>query len=232
MSNIPNFDESRLQDPKSVFEKAVMNFLKTWLFTAIPVQVVAVNNNKVDLKPVLEQLDTSGKAIDITNDDIIANIPIMMLFGGQCQISFKPAINDFGLLIACKSDMTNFIANRSVSEVASNRLFSLSNGFYLPLDFQNVDDEVLIKNSNSTITLTSTAINISNSTGEINIDSAGLLQLKNTAQSLFTLLNTLLTTLIALKTGLTPSTPTMVIDTATSTALSTLQTNLALLLKA
>ena len=85
-------------------------------------------------------------------------------------------------------------------------MFNLSNGFFLPLDFQSVSDEVLIKYGESSIGLTPTDINIKNSNiinieskseinitnaiGEMNIDNAGLIQIKNTAKSLYTITKT------------------------------------------
>lgn len=68
--------------------------------------------------------------------------------------------------------------------------------------------------------------------GNINIDETGLIAIKNNQQSLFTLLNTLLTALLSLKTGPNPATATYVLDQQTTETLTTLQTNLALLLKA
>lgn len=75
-------------------------------------------------------------------------------------------------------------------------------------------------------------IDLKNEQANINMDETGLIAIKNTTQSLFIILNTLLTTLLSLKAGATPATPSFVIDQQTSEALTTLQTNLALLLKA
>ena len=83
------------------------------------------------------------------------------------------------------------------------------------------------------ITLTATKkVVASNSVGSsITLGEDGLIEIKNLGQSLFTILNTLITTLINLKTGTSPSTPSYVIDQNTATTLNTLLTNLALLLK-
>ena len=75
-------------------------------------------------------------------------------------------------------------------------------------------------------------IDLNNNQANINMDEAGLIAIKNTQQSLFTLLNTLLTALLSLKTGPSPATAGYVLDQQTTETLTTLQTNLALLLKA
>ncbi len=95
------------------------------------------------------------------------------------------------------------------------------------LDANGIKQEVLpISTIELTNTLASLKINplglvqLQNLLGQINITPAGLIQIKSSTQSLFTILNTLLSTL-ASDSGLQP---------ATQTQLTTLQTNLAQLL--
>jgi hypothetical protein len=177
--------------------------------------------------------------ISFSGDQIIHKIKVD--FGGGTQ--YRPKVGDFckieidddGKATAHPLDFARAVTLENDGDIiVSNFISNTSVLCHKDGITINANDSSTINvNSDGSIVIEGdTLLSFKNASGEINIDAAGLLQLKNTNQSLFTLLNTLLTTLIALKTGLTPATPTMVIDTATSNALATLQTNLATLLKA
>lgn len=160
MSNYPNFNPSSQDTSYGGFNQIIKTYLNQNLFTVDIVKIQAINQNKVDVLPVIQQQTTDGKLIEITNNDIIANVPVLMLQGGNCQISFNLSIGDYGFLICCKKDCSNFVNTLKNSLPNSFKEFNLNNGFFLPFQIVNVNSSILIKNTNSQIEITPTAINI------------------------------------------------------------------------
>ncbi len=162
--------------------------------------------------------------IELENGKIISrsqliNCPFFVLQGANAGVIMPSPVGCDCIVLFNDRDIDNWWINGSENIPATNRLHSLSDGIALIGIYSKGK---LPQESN---------LNIYNGNSEIDLDSS-LIAIRNSTQSLFTLLNTLLTTLLSLKTGTTPSTATLVIDTATATALTSLQTSLAQLLKA
>lgn len=98
-------------------------------------------------------------------------------------------------------------------------------------DTINIENkDIDIKSSNNLNIQVNKNIDVKSTQGaEITLDS--LVSIKNTSQSLFTILNTLLSTLLSLRTGPDPSSAAFVIDSTTQSSLNTLMNNLASLMK-
>ena len=111
-------------------------------------------------------------------------------------------------------------------------LNALSNAINYDNENINLTYKSNLKLGESINLISTKQIDLDNNQANINMDETGLITIKNNQQSLFTLLNTLLTALLSLKTGPSPATATYVLDQQTTEALTTLQNNLALLLKA
>lgn len=164
--NTPNYNPAINGDVFTALRQVVKTYLSDFLFTAEPMQVVKVNaDSSLDLIPVISDKTTLGEEISITNDDIITNIKPLYLVGGGTEISFEAKTGDFGLLIACKKDITDFSKTHSESQISSLRQFSLSNGFFLPIDLFSAKKTCLTikrenESSNSSIILDDSGIKI------------------------------------------------------------------------
>ena len=134
--NTPNYKPSSARDIYAGFQQILRDYLNDYLFTATPATVQAVNGDgTVNLLPVIQEKTTDGTALEITDNDLITNIKVLYFVGGGCEISFEAGVGDFGLLIACKADITTYTQTHTASFAPSTRKFSLSNGMFLPLDF-------------------------------------------------------------------------------------------------
>lgn len=153
--NFPNTNPSAYSDPFTAINQIIQSYLADYVFTCIPVEVVALNadNRFVNLKPILQNKLTTGEIIPITDDDIYYNVPMMTIFGNGCEISILTSTGDRGLLIGSKYDISNYKKTHEVSPVGSSRTFSFSDGFFLPLDFQTKQDGVIVRNQNTVLHL-------------------------------------------------------------------------------
>lgn len=175
MSNFPNINPSSLDNPFSAIEEVIKQYLNNYLFTCSFVEVVGVSgdNNFVNVKPVIQNITTTGVPIQITNNDTIYNVPMMSLFGGaNMQISFVSSVGDKGILIACKQDISNFKQSGSVSPVASLRQFSNSDGVFLPLFFQNKQNGIVLKNGDTLLNILEDSVIVNSSKVSVVADEA------------------------------------------------------------
>lgn len=151
MSNnlYPNPNPSSLDDLFAGLNQIITQYLDNYVYTIIPCEVVELqtNNAFVNVKPVLQHIDTVGNVLPITNDDIFYNIPMLTLFGNKCEISFLVEAGDKGLLLANKYDISNYKKERKASPIASPRKFSFSDAMFIPLDFQGKQDGVIVRNT-------------------------------------------------------------------------------------
>lgn len=153
----------------SAFHTLLKNYFMDYVDTVQPVEVVGVNENgSVNVKPLLQNTTTSGQVLDITDEDIIYNIPVMMLTGNNCSILFDVAIGNKGLLLACQFDISNFKETGQASTKKTNRTYSFSDGFYLPLTLLNsVPEALTLTYGNNYISIKNDKISIK---GDIEVD--------------------------------------------------------------
>ena len=154
--------------PFGIFEMAISQYLGGRLGVLQPVEIVSTDGKFATVRPLLAHYDTTGKPIPINDDAHIPNIPVVQPFGKNGQFQFNPAPGDQGLLIACNWDTTNYKKTSSASMVGSGRQFSWSDGFFLPVSFQNSPAGALIKNGDSEIALDKNAIDVKTNT--LNVD--------------------------------------------------------------
>lgn len=166
MKNTPNYKPATVTNEYGAFTLAVRQYLGAFLGTVQPVEVVKVNGAFVDVLPLIMQINTQNKPVEITDDDIIPNIPAMKFKSGGCEIQYVPEVGDQGLLIASRFDISNYKKTKAKAVVGSFRSFNWADGFFLPLTFASTGG-FIIKNQNSTIELTESAINITGGTTNI-----------------------------------------------------------------
>lgn len=173
-SNYPNFNPASLSDLFSAIQEIVKQYLNDYLFTCTFVEVDSLgeNNAFVNVKPVIKNLNTKKEDIPITDDDIIYNVPMMTLFGGKCEISFIPEKGDIGFLIACKQDISVFKKDKKESKIGSLRQFSFSDGVFIPLDFKEKKEGIVIRNEDSVLNILPESITIKTKDMIANVDTA------------------------------------------------------------
>lgn len=166
--NTPNYNPNR--DLFTMLNQVVKDYLNMYLFTATPMTVQSVNGDgTVNLLPVLQNKTTAGEVLEITEADLVTNIKVLYFLGGGCEISFEAGVGDFGLLIACKADITEYTQTHTTAGIPTTRKFSLSNGMFLPLDFFDTSKTCITisrQAGNSSIVLDDSGITI-NTDGNI-----------------------------------------------------------------
>ena len=111
-------------DIVTAFQTLMKNYFMNYIDTVQPVEVVSVNEDgTVNVKPLLQDMTTSGKLLEITDDDIIYNIPVMMLTGSNCNLVFNVDTGNKGLLLACQFDISNFKETGQASPKKTNRTY-------------------------------------------------------------------------------------------------------------
>lgn len=173
--NAPNFNPGALTDFYTAVQQAISDYLMNYVATCIPVEVVAVNkenNQFVTVKPVLQSMEMNGQILPITEQNYYTNIPMMTMFGNSCEISFNVSPGDKGLLIACKFDIGNYKQTQTTATKPSRRRFSFSDGFFLPLNFQQKSEGVIVRNGETVLNLLPESITMTTKTVEVNADTA------------------------------------------------------------
>lgn len=137
-TNVPQIELGAYSDRFSAMQHILNSYVNNNIFTCMPVEVVEVVGNKVNVKPLVAKKTLTNEVIEITDDDIIYNIPVMQIKGSKIEIKVEITAGDKGILLACMRDISNYKNTHQKTEVASNRTFSQSDGLFLPLDF--IDD--------------------------------------------------------------------------------------------
>lgn len=150
-NNIRSDNPASFSDLWLGFRQLIENYIKENLSTVRPVEVVAVNGVYINVKPLLQNKNTSGNILPITDDDIIYNVPVLMMVGGNSSLTFNIGVGNQGLLIACKNDISNYKKNKTTAPIASRRTFSWTDGFYLPMIFQDMSEGINFKQGSSFI---------------------------------------------------------------------------------
>lgn len=162
MSNLPNINIGSMTSSYTAITNIVKQYLRGFVGTCIPVTVVSIpegKNNYVNVQPVLQNITTTGDVLP-TENAVYYNIPMMTLQGGVCQIEFPPVVGDYGLLVASKFDISQYKNNHAESPVGSDRTFSFSDGFYLPLSFNPKSEGVYIKNAETIVQILPDSVNV------------------------------------------------------------------------
>ena len=167
-NTIPNMGLGALDNDYSALLTIIQSFLSLYVMTCQPVKVVSSKDGFVNLQPVLRKTTTIGENIPITDNDIIYNVPLLKFSANGWKINFTAKAGDLGLLICSKYDISNYKKAHNESQVGSSRVFSLSDGFYLPLDWNVVDEEgFVISKDNTVLTLKTSGVKIQGGTVDI-----------------------------------------------------------------
>lgn len=174
IENTPNYNPASLDSLFGIFETFIRQYLEGYMCVMMPVEVafVAEGGEFVNVKPLMQRIDSSGKAIAITDDDIISNIPVLHLKSAMCEISTVPTVGDQGFLFAGNFDMSNYKTLKQASVIGSFRHFNWADGVFLPFTFSTVGTGLNLKNGESSINIAENNITITTSQVTVNSDSA------------------------------------------------------------
>ena len=117
-----NSEYSRM---KFVFEQLLDN-----VSTAIPAKVVSVSadGKRVDVQPMVNQLDGGGNAIP---HGTVNGLLVWQYRAGVSAVLLAPAVGDCGRVVFCHSDISSVKASGEVANPGSLRKFDYSDGVYL-----------------------------------------------------------------------------------------------------
>lgn len=177
-NNAPSFNPGALDSTYAAMEQIIADYLTNYLCTCIPVEVDSISETTaegqqfVNVKPVLRNRMMNGQFLPITQNTVYYNIPMMTLFGNQCEISFQVSAGDKGLLIAAKHDISQYKETQQTADIPTKRMFSFSDGFFLPLDFQNKQEGVIVRNGETVLNLLPESITMTTKTVQVNAETA------------------------------------------------------------
>lgn len=95
--------------------------------TAALVEIMAVNERTVDVKPMVDQTD--GAKLAIPHGTIHA-MPWFSLRAGAAEIRATPVVGDIGIAVFCHSDTSSVKATKASAPPPTSRRFDWSDGFY------------------------------------------------------------------------------------------------------
>ncbi|MBQ6349804.1 MAG: hypothetical protein IJI42_02605 [Methanobrevibacter sp.] len=182
-NSLPTLDLGSLNNDFSAIMQILETYMGLYVSTCIPVIVEKYEKGKVDLRPVLIKKTIDGNEIEITKDDTIYGVPMLKIKANGWKFNFIAKKGDYGLLICSKFDITNYKEKHEAAPVGSNRTFSLSDGFYIPMDWDDEEDESGFVISNETteltlgkeeVTIRGTEVNITATTANIEASTINL----------------------------------------------------------
>ena len=159
-----------MSTPFGIFDLMLRQYFGSRLAVMQPVQVVSVSGTFANVRPIIARFDTNGSVINITDKDIIPNVPIVQPFSAGGTVRINVAAGDKGLLFAGNFDISKYKQSHGATTVGSARQFSWSDGFFMPVDFQSLPDGVLIQSGASAITAKDGEVSITTTKLKITAD--------------------------------------------------------------
>jgi GpV Apex motif len=106
----------------------VVSQIMNKMATTTLVLVKAVNEETVDVQPMISQIDGAGNAI---KHGTINALPFFALRAGASAIIAKPRVGDIGLAVFCHNDISKVKKNKKPSPPGSWRRYDWADGIYL-----------------------------------------------------------------------------------------------------
>jgi hypothetical protein len=143
-------------------EMSLMRFIArqevNGLATATLVEVVAVEGDTVDVKPLVKQVDGAKNGID---HGIIHGLPWFAMRAGPCVIRIAPRVGDIGAAVFCHSDISGVKANKKASVPGSGRRYDWSDGLYFGGFLPKAAATTIIEiDAEGNVSITAPAVNI------------------------------------------------------------------------
>ena len=171
INNKPSYNPAVEDSFLTFIQQIIRDYLKQNLFTCNIFKIVAVNENTVNIAPVVKTQQTNGQILEITSNDYINNVPVLFVGNSSNKTTFKLNIGDYGIGLSFKNNCNSYI-NNGTEPIANNNLFNIMNTVFVPLNTQNITDNTIIDNQGTQIELTNETVNINkptNITGNVSI---------------------------------------------------------------
>lgn len=141
-----------LPDTTSEFNRMsfVVRSIMAQQATTTLVIVRAVEDDTVDVQPMVSQVDGAGNAVD---HGIIHGLPVWRLQGGNSAVIVTPEVGDIGLAVFASTDISNVKRAKEPTTPGSFRRFDWSDGIYLG-GLLNVEPTQFVRMDSSGITIT------------------------------------------------------------------------------
>lgn len=144
-------------------DEALMRFIArqevNGLATTTLVEVVAIDGDTVDVKPLVKQVDGAGNGID---HGIIHGLPWFAMRAGPCVIRIAPRVGDIGAAVFCHSDISGVKANKKPSVPGSGRRYDWSDGLYFGGFLPKVAATTIIEiDADDNVSITAPAVKVS-----------------------------------------------------------------------
>lgn len=173
-NKLPETPINATLDNFSAIQHILSSFAANNIDTVIPVIVTKVKGGKVNVKPLIALRNVTGKTIEITNNNTYYNVPVLQMIGKNFSFTVEPSIDDKGLLLACKYDLTKYKEEHKETVTTNNKQFSFSSGFYLPLDFGNEVKGVNLSFKDTSLTIKDDSVKIKASKVELEADTVNI----------------------------------------------------------
>nr|DAH35482.1 MAG TPA: baseplate protein [Caudoviricetes sp.] len=173
-NKLPETPINATLDNFSAIQHILSSFASNNIDTVIPVIVTKVNGGKVNVKPLIALRNVTGETIEITNNNTYYNVPVLQMIGKNFSFTVEPSIDDKGLLLACKYDLTKYKEDHKETVTTNNKQFSFSSGFYLPLDFGNEVKGVNLSFKDTSLTIKDDSVKIKASKVELEADTVNI----------------------------------------------------------
>lgn len=118
--------------------------------TTTLVIVRAVEDDTVDVQPMVAQVDGAGNAVD---HGIIHGLPVWRLQGGNSAVIVTPEVGDIGLAVFASTDISNVKRAKEPTTPGSFRRFDWADGVYLG-GLLNAPAEQFVRMDSTGITIT------------------------------------------------------------------------------
>lgn len=173
-NKLPETPINATLDNFSAIQHILSSFAANNIDTVIPVIVTKVNGGKVNVKPLIALRNVTGETIEITNNNTYYNVPVLQMIGKNFSFTVEPSVDDKGLLLACKYDLTKYKEDHKQTVTTNNKQFSFTSGFYLPLDFGNEVKGVNLSFKDTSLTIKDDSVKIKASKVELEADTVNI----------------------------------------------------------
>lgn len=122
--------------------------------TCTPVTVRAVNGLRVDVQPMVHQLDGYANAIP---HGVICDIPVWQYQAGSSAVVLMPKVGDQGICVFAHTDISKVKNTQAPALPDSRRRFDWADGIYLGGVFNQAPTQTITMDDATGITITAAA---------------------------------------------------------------------------
>lgn len=137
MSDDPNANNAPGIDPANIGSLAgfCRELLTAWLRSEVddmlPAQVLAYDRktNLAQVKPMVRMVTTNGQQLSRAS---VASVPVLVMGGGNCLLSFPLKAGDIGWIKASDRDISLFMQHYAEAIPNTKRMHKFEDGLFIP----------------------------------------------------------------------------------------------------